>query len=168
MDGRKNKYNHNCIFRFSVFIPATAGPPLIHLLTDWPVQLMYSGSGQSGAGTQIRPTPSSAYSSRPDGVAEWAEPWSDWDLSCGHNSQSWGDIPLSPAQLGCHLPTSQTARTNGGVAGGQGRARARPSLKVNQRLQSLLQPPNNNKNPGPKSRKPVRSLPPPVAGPPHE
>lgn len=37
--------------------------------------------------------------------------------------------------------------TNGGVAGGRYRTRTRPSLKVNQRLQSLLQPPNNNKEP---------------------
>ncbi|KAG7232372.1 hypothetical protein INR49_008940 [Caranx melampygus] len=52
------------------------------------------------------------------------------------------------------LLSGRSPRTNGGVAGGRGRARARPSLKVNQRLQSLLQPPNNNKNqdPNPENR----------------
>ncbi|CAJ1048342.1 high mobility group protein B3-like [Xyrichtys novacula] len=59
--------------------------------------------------------------------------------------------------------------TNGGVAGGRGRAGARPSLKVNQRLQSELQPPNNNKNPRTrKIREPIQSLLQPEPGPPDE
>lgn len=80
-------------------------------------------------------------------------------------NQSLTAIRTSPAQCDTlrHRPVNQNNQR--GRCWGRSGTWGRPSLKVNQRLQSLLQPPNNNKNPRSEPRIPVRSLPPPITGP---